>query len=581
MSLPYSLTIGGEAGNGVMSAGETLAKLATRSGYRFFAYSEYPSLIRGGHNSVAITIDTEPVHAQHTTINLLIALNQETIHKHRYNLAPRGIIILDRESGMHVPGQSESIHICDVPINRLARDAGGSYLMRNTVAIGAAAAIIGADLDLLHALIEESFAGKAADIIARNINALDAGYTHVKEHCTELMTTTLAKQPDAERPMVVTGNEAIALGAIAGGMQFASIYPMTPTSSILHTLAPLQETHKFIYEQPEDEIAAINMAIGASFAGARSMVATAGGGFCLMAEGYGLAGMTETPVVAIVGMRGGPATGLPTWTEQGDLRFILHAHQGDFPRIVLAASDVSDAFALTAQAFALADKYQTPVAILVDKYLCESTMCMDKPAVDPRLLDRGNLVTKPLKKFARYTPTPNGISPRAIPGSGNFFIANSDEHDAAGYSDESAKNRVEQMEKRMKKLATCHDEDMAPPTLYGPKRADITIVSWGSTKGPILEALKHTTRVNYLHVTWMNPFPSDAVRAILSRARHIIDIECNYSAPLAGLIREKTGIEIIDTLLKYDGRPFYPEEIREKIDAVKQSRSSWKFWPFS
>jgi 2-oxoglutarate ferredoxin oxidoreductase subunit alpha len=343
---------------------------------------------------------------------------------------------------------------------------------------------------------------------------------------------------------------------------------MSPISNILHVLAANQENYGFIYKQPEDEISALNMTIGASFAGARSLTATSGGGFCLMTEAYGLAGMTETPVVIINGMRGAPATGLPTWSEQGDLQFVLHAHQGEFPRLVLAAGDAKEAFDLTMKAFNLADKYQTPVVILLDKNICENDQSYELFDTSGYKLDRGKLSDKYSENYMRYKFESDGISPRTIPGSGNFFLANSDEHDQYGYSTEEIDVRTQMMNKRMQKLTTCEKEDMAVPEIYGAERADITLVSWGSNKGSILQAIKNFKNVNYVHITWMNPFPTQAVKKILSESKYLIDVECNYSGQLANLIREKTGIEILDKLLKYDGRQIFPEEIVDKINSV-------------
>lgn len=284
-----------------------------------------------------------------------------------------------------------------------------------------------------------------------------------------------------------------------------------------------------------------------------------------MTEGYGLAGMTETPIVIIMGMRAGPATGLPTWSEQGDLRFVLHAHQGDFPRIVMAAGDGKEAFDLTMQAFNLAEKYQTPVVVLVDKNICEDDQSFPYFDVSTYRIERGKYTIEKINDYKRYALEEDGISLRTIPGTDNFFLANSDEHNAYGYSNEESLNRKEQHKKRMTKLLTCETKDMPAPTLYGPKNSDITIVSWGNNKGSIIQSMKKFPNVNFLHLTWMNPFPADAVKKILSGAKHIVDIECNYTAQMAGLILEKTGIEIEDKFLKYDGRPFFVEEISEKL----------------
>lgn len=287
-----------------------------------------------------------------------------------------------------------------------------------------------------------------------------------------------------------------------------------------------------------------------------------------MTEAYGLAGMTETSLVIIEGMRGGPATGLPTWTEQGDLRFILHAHQGEFPKIILAVGDAEEAFHFTMQAFNLADKYQTPVVIIVDKNLCESHQSVPPFDYAGYEIDRGKFTVKKQQNYERYALSNDGVSLRSVPGVGNEVVVNSDEHNKTGYSNEEAKNRIEQMKKRMQKLQTCAKEDMPTPRLIGPKNADLTIVSWGSNKGAILEAMKNFTNVNFLHLTWVSPFPAKEVRNILAKARRILNIECNYSAQMGGLIKERTGIEVENNLLKYDGRPFFPEEIINEIMKV-------------
>lgn len=298
------------------------------------------------------------------------------------------------------------------------------------------------------------------------------------------------------------------------------------------------------------------------------MTATAGGGFSLMVEGLGLAAMMETPLVIIEGMRPGPATGLPTWSAQGDLRFVLHAHQGDFPRIVLAAGDPKEAFELTMQAFNLADKYQTPVIVLVDKNICEHDQSMPVFNFSDYTVDRGKFTTEKLEFFERYALSDDGISLRSVPGSGNFFIGNSYEHTTVGHDSEEIEDINNQMRKRMRKILTCASNEDTVPKLYGPQEADVTIVSWGSNKGSIRQALKDFPNVNFLHITWMSPFPSEKVKEVLEKAKHIINLECNYSAALGGLIRERTGIEITDNFLKYDGRPFFPEEIAEKLKTV-------------
>ncbi len=561
---PFTFKIGGEAGFGIMSSGLSFSKLAVRSGYYIFNYAEYPSIIRGGHNVMQVTVADEPVMAQYKNTDFLVALNQQTLDLHADELKAGSALIYDAEKCV-LPKLTKGVKVFAIPVNRLGKEIGGSFLLRNTVALGAAVALLDGDIQLLKGLIAEEFGKKHPDLVEKNQHVAQAGYNYALENYIDNVVDILKPKYKVSPQIVVTGNDAVALGAVAAGMQFAAIYPMTPISNILHVLAPLQEKYGFIYKQPEDEISGINMAIGASFAGARAMVATAGGGFCLMTEAYGLAGITETPLVIIEGMRGGPATGLPTWTEQGDLRFVLHAHQGEFPKIILAAGDVEEAFHITMQAFNLADKYQTPVVVMVDKQVCESHSSIPPFYYADYKITRGKFTLKKFANYQRYALTSDGISLRTVPGIGNHVVANSDEHNEDGYSNEDAKNRTDQMEKRLKKLEICASEDMVLPKVFGPKNADLTVVSWGSNKGAILEAMKNFTNVNFLHLTWISPFPDKAVKDILNKAKKVLNLECNYSAQMGGLIKERTGIDIKNNLLKYDGRPFYPEEIIAEI----------------
>jgi 2-oxoglutarate ferredoxin oxidoreductase subunit alpha len=380
--------------------------------------------------------------------------------------------------------------------------------------------------------------------------------------------------------MVIAGNEAMALGALAAGLKFAAIYPMTPISSILTSLAAWEKETDIVLRQPEDEIAGINMAIGASFAGVRSLVATSGGGFALMNEALSLAGITETPVVVIFGQRSGPATGLPTCTGQEDLLYALNAAHGEYPRILLAPGDAQECFYLTAQAFNLADIYQTPVVILVDKLVCEAHQTVVPFNFEEVKIDRGKIVVVPTtvkaetEIFPRYQLTADGISPRIFPGQGKIVKGNSDEHNEFGFSDETGENRVRQMEKRQQKLAQL-DKALPSPALYGPEEADLTLVGWGSVKGPILEAMSNfnlpaggqrpNKKVNFLHLNWLRPFPAQAVKESLSKAKRLLLVENNYQGQLGDWIRLQTGIEIKEKFLKYNGHQFYPEEIADKI----------------
>ncbi len=563
----FSVKIGGMAGQGVKAAGLLLAKMATRSGYQIYTYIEYPSLIRGGHNNIQINISSRGVTAPRQTSDFLMALNQDTIDRHGENLPAGAGILFDTDGNINVPKSEKNISVFPVPLAKLAKDSGGQELLENTVAVGATLFLLSGNLKILQEVIRDEFAGKEDDVLSANLKAAEAGFTFAQKNFSGKEKKILASKESA-RPVVVNGNEAVALGAIAGGLQFAAIYPMSPISDILHALAAYQEKFNYIYKQPEDEISAINMCLGAAFAGARALTATSGGGFCLMTESLGLAAMTETPVVIVEGMRGGPATGLPTWSEQGDLQFALHAHQGDFSRIVLAAGDAREAFNLTRQALNLADYYQTPVILLIDKNICDHSQSFANLEDGNFEFYRGKYTTMPNADFQRYALSDDGISPRTVPGTGNFFLANSDEHNPVGFSSEEISDRRAQTEKRMRKLATCAVRDMMAPELFGDPEGETTIVSWGSCKGSILEALKTLKNVNYLHLTWLSPFPTEAVKERLAKAKRVVLVEANFTGQLGNLITEKTGIQIENRILKYDGRPFFPEEIAEKIKSL-------------
>lgn len=551
-----------------MQAGLMFSKCCSRIGLHVFDYIEYPSLIRGGHNTYQIRAEDEPVHSQIRGVDLLIALDEATLNIHADELGAGSVVIYDGKTVHPEKTRLHNGHRCPVPLKDLAAEADGSELMQNTVALGAALGMMSYNFKIFERIIKDAFKGKKPAIIKENISAAKKGYAYAKEHYSHYSNFCL-KKIKAPKRMMLTGNEAIALGAVKAGLKFYAAYPMTPASSILHTLAGWQERHNILVKQTEDEIGTINMGVGAGYAGVRSMVATSGGGFALMQEGISLAGITETPIVIVEVQRGGPGTGVPTFTEQADLKFVLNAGHGDFMRIILAPGDVEEAFHLTAEAFNLAEKYQTPVMIISDKYLGESHKSAEFFDTSTFKLDRGKLLRKAPPNYLRYIDTPDGISPRTIPGvKDGLFVANSDEHEPFGWSCEEIPNRNQQMEKRMRKMETLKAE-MPQPKMYGPEEADLTIVTWGSMKGPVLDAMKwleeNGMSVNLLHITWVSPFQAEAVTKILEGAKKTLIVENNFTAQMAGVIREQTGFNITERLLKYDGRPFYPEEIYDRV----------------
>jgi len=496
-----SWMIGGEAGYGIMAAGTTFAKACSRGGLHVFINSEFPSLIKGGHNISLVRVDEEEIYSHLDTVDLLVALNQETVDLHLSEIVPGGGIIYDGEQ-INVTKDTlkrEDIVLYSIPLTKIIRELGVELLLRNTVVVGASMAILDYDFGLLEGAIRDSFGKKKGEIVEQNVKAARMGYNYVKQNICQECGYKLEPRKAPER-MLLTGNDAIAMGAIKAGCKFYAAYPMTPVSAILHTMAEKAKEFNIVVKQTEDEIAAMNMIIGAGFAGVRAMNATSGGGFSLMVEALGLAAMTETPIVTVEGQRPGPSTGQPTHTAQGDLKFLLSAGQGEFVRIVIAPGDREECFYETFNAFNLAEKFQVPVLILVDKFLAEDYKTTEFFEHSHLKIERGKLLSQEelnkISEYKRYLNTEDGISPRALPGQLNgVHCAPSTEHDEAGFSHEASEALMTpevvkmMLEKRMRKLSSI-EKELKPPKLYGPQDADITLVSWGSTKGPIFEAMK-------------------------------------------------------------------------------------------
>ena len=563
MSDYYSIKIAGEAGMGIKSTGQSLYKYLNSLGYYIYNYLEYPSLIRGGHNVSQIIFSPNHIRSPRVVDHALIALDQNSLNLHSKEIIEDGFIIHDSESEFTIPSNTKATPI-SIPIKKLGRESEVGDIGQNIVALGCLVYLFGGGLAFLDEQIKRQFS-KKPNLIEPNQRALQLGFDYAAKNFTKFQKAIFTSQNQDNKNIVVDGNEAIGLGAISGGLDFSAIYPMSPISNLLHFLAKSKEKYGFIYKQVEDEIAAINMCIGASFAGARVLTATSGGGFSLMSEAVGLAGITETPIVIVEGMRGGPATGLPTWSEQGDLRFVMHAHQGEFPRIVLTPGDNKEAFLSTHLALNLAAKYQCPVIVLVDKNICDhpQSQFIDNQNLP---IEYGEIVTNQVENYLRYQDSTTGISPRSFPGHGNFFVANSDEHDEKGFSSEEIIDRNTQHSKRMRKLDRYDPKDLLNPVLYGPRAADLTLVGWGSTKGPVLDALQYLPNTNFVHIPQVLPFPTDSLTKLLLESKRLIDIENNSTAQMAGVIREYTGIQIKEKILKNDGRPFFPEEIINRIN---------------
>jgi 2-oxoglutarate ferredoxin oxidoreductase subunit alpha len=570
--------IGGKAGEGIMATGIIFAQSASRGGLHVFDITEYPSLIKGGHNTLQVRVEDREIFSQLKGVSVLIALNKESIFMHKDELSPGGGIIYDSAEIIDRKEIRDDIRLYPVPFNNIIKEIGAQTIMKNNVALGASIALIDYDFDIVAGVIGDTFKRKGEKIITENTNAAKAGYDYIKKNFPNDFNYKLGKIGTRGR-MLLTGNDAICIGAIKAGCKFYAAYPMTPASSILHFMAAQERRFNIVVKHTEDEISAINMAIGAGFAGVRSMTGTSGGGFCLMSEGYGLAGMLEVPIVVILAMRPGPSTGMPTWSEQGDLKFALNASQGDFPRPVLIPGDIEESFYLTAEAFNIAEKYQTPVIVLTDKNLAESHKTTDKFDTGKVMIERGQYATQDELAassektfFKRYRYTENGVSPRTIPGmKKGIYSAASDEHDEEGNIREDIDIRIKMMQKRQRKMDALAKE-IRPPELAGKLDADVTIIAVGSTKGPIKEAMmmleKDGVFANFLQIKYLNPFPAEKVAQVIGSARKTVVVENNFTGQLADIIREKTGKNVYKKILKYDGRPFYPEEIHDEIMEV-------------
>ncbi|AKG53925.1 2oxoglutarate oxidoreductase alpha subunit [Dehalogenimonas sp. WBC-2] len=569
MPLDFNILIGGEAGQGVQSVGSVLAKTLMRGGYEVFADQDFESRIRGGHSFTRVRVSDCPVESPSEKVDMLLSLNGETTEKHLSDMRRGGIIISDEEkTGAANAGK---ILFLDIPISKIAQETTGNLRMTNTVASAAALGLLDYDFEVLAGVLRQEYGRHGEQVAADNIKAARAGFNFAQTNCPKGYKKRL-KAGKSSGKMLVSGNEAVALGAIAAGCQFVSGYPMTPSTPILEFLADKGRDFRIPVIQAEDEIAAINMAVGAAYTGARSLVATSGGGFCLMTEGLSLAGMTETPVVIILGQRAGPSTGLPTRTEQGELEFALHAGHGEFPRIIMAPANATEAFWLTIKAFNLAEKYQSPAIILTDHEMADSYYTVSPFDLGAIAIERGVLTDQEAEKqidYKRYAYTESGISPRAFPGQGKaLVVADSDEHSEAGHIIEDAETRRLMVEKRMRKQEGIKQEIGAPAIIHRDD-AKYNLIGWGSSRGAIEEAamLLEAKGINVcvIHLAELWPFPAEAIIEALAGVADNIVVESNATGQLGRLIRTETGIKADAHITRYDGRPLSAEYIIENF----------------
>ena len=548
-----SIVLSGAAGQGIQAVEHILTRVAKDSGFHVFATKEYMSRVRGGNNSTEIRISSQPVKAYVDRIDILVPLNDNAIERLRPRITEETIILGEKK---YVEKEKNSIGLM---IEEIA-ESFGNKIYENSVAIGILAGIINADEDALVNNIKAYFSKKSEEVVKANVNAALKGYEIGKSLGLRFEITP---SEQVKRQYLLNGSEAVAKGAIAGGCNFISSYPMSPATTVFTELSRLSKQYGILVDQAEDEIAAANMAIAAWYAGARAMVSTSGGGFALMTEAISLSGMIETPIVVHLGQRPGPATGLPTRTEQGDLNLVLYAGHGDFPRIIYAPGNLCEAYELSAKAFNIADKYQIPVFVLTDQYFLDSFYNVDEmPEVK---MER--YIIKTDENYKRYALTEDGISPRGIPGYGKGLVrVDSDEHDEYGHITESAEVRRKMVEKRLKKMDKII-QDAVPPKLFGSENYKYLIVTWGSTQLIVKEALEKLGNkdVAMLHFSQVYPVPPIAEN-YLKKAEKVIFLEQNATGQFANLIKLTfDGIDTQRRILKYDGFPFSVEQVVEAI----------------
>jgi 2-oxoglutarate ferredoxin oxidoreductase subunit alpha len=576
--MDYTIRIGGQAGQGLQTIGAVLAKLFARSGFHVFTHQDYMSRIRGGHNYYQVRFSDREISSSRRAVDILVALDKQTVEEHRGELAGGGMIVYDSATVKEKYGDGEFL---DVPFRKIAMDTAGNRIMENTVAVGAVLGMLGIGLEILEELLTETFARKGREIVDQNVAAARAGAAYASENCGECSFSVPGAVEAPPKRMLLDGTNTVGLGALLSGCRFYSAYPMTPSTGVFNFMAAQSKKHSLVVEQAEDEIAAINMAIGASFAGVRSMTGTAGGGFALMVEGLSLAGMTETPVVIYVGQRPAPATGFPTRTEQADLLYVLHAAHGEFPRVIMAPGSPEQAFYLTGKAFDLAEKYQVPAFIISDQYLADTEWTLD--GLDPSQIvyEDYRLRAADLEKLAEYKRhayTDTGVSPLAEPGaSRHLVVTDSDEHDEDGHLVEDAETRVRMVEKRLLKKMPLIRDEIAPPLFHGNENPETVIVGWGSTYGVIRETvdkLAAKRSMAMLHFSEVFPFPGTEkfdYLSLLRGAKRTVCVENNATAQFARLVRAETGFEFSRHVNKFDGRPFLLDELLEELDNLEEN----------
>jgi len=562
-SKDISIVIGGAAGQGVQTVEAALVRILKNAGYGVFACKEYMSRVRGGSNSVEIRVSgTRSVRSAYVRrIDFLFAMDRASLPHLAWRIGDRTVIFGEEEK----VGRPARGRFVDTPLFRFADEAGGHPLYANTVALGVILGLLGVERDIADRYLRRTFARKGEDVVRKNIAALEKGYEFgCHAAYMEDIEMPLVSREDRKDDLLLDGTTALGIGAIAGGCDFISSYPMSPATGVLQFLAKEAKRFGIVVDQAEDEISAINAGLGASYAGARAMVTTSGGGFDLMQEGVSLAGMIETPIVIHIGQRPGPATGLPTRTEQGDLNLALHAGHGEFVRAIYAPGTVCEAIEVMQRAFETADRFQIPVFVLSDQYFLDAMSPIDMADV-PRLPVTRHIVETDAD-YLRYRLTEDGLSPRGVPGYGTGTVSvDSDEHDESGHITESFEMREKMMTKRFSRLETMRKEAMMPSAYDNFDEAEIAVVSFGSTYGAVSEAIGRigSRKLGGLHFAQVFPINPDVKK--LLRGKKVFVIENNHTGQFADLLTRELGVKVNRRILKSTGEPFSVEELVEEL----------------
>ncbi len=565
-SYDFALAIGGEAGQGIATPGDILARIFVRRGLHLYTYNAYQSIIRGGHIFLTVRVSDVEVQSHGDRLDLLLCLNQDTMDRHLGLMGPDTRVVYNGDN-VTAGEPGDGVQLCPLPIAELTQSR--NRLVQNTVATGVVIALLGEDFATLEESLTLRFARQGQAVVDENVRVARAGYDHAMANFDPFSHPL----GTGAKPLAVwSGNDAVAMGGAAAGVKFYAAYPMSPSTGVLHWMAQNARNLGIMVRQVEDEISVANMVIGAAHVGCRSMCATSGGGFALMSEALGSAGMMEIPAVFIDVQRAGPSTGVPTKTEQGDLWQILGASQGDFERFIVAPLNALDSFNTVAELFNLCDKAQCPGVIITDLLIGEGRFSVDPDQINMQpVIDRGDLITEhsAANGYKRYKDTETGISPRALPGlEGYIHVVATDEHDEDStlISDEftNPHKRRSMVEKRARKFQGVAP-DIAPPEMEGPEDAEVTLIGWGSTYGTIKEAIDllklQGVTANQLPIKWILPFHGDAVTEILAKSRRKIVVENNYSGQFYRYMRSETGISVDGHIRKYDGEPFMPHHI--------------------